>query len=363
MRRALAKSLGAVEERFIMQVQTDNAGSSANNEFTIPWIGTYDVDWGDGNTDTGVVDTQTHTYASAGTYDVAVTATTGRIVFNNGGDKLKLLDIKNWGSCQWTSMENAFVGCASLTNLSAFDIPDFSLMTSMSSMFRLCVNLTANDSINTWDVSGITNMLSTFWQCYSFNQNIGSWDVSNVTVFCDNFNGMFKDASSFNNGGSDSIRNWDISSATALGGTFSKSGMFKGAASFNQPVNDWDTSNITITRNTFRNASTFNQPLDNWDTSNITDMQNMFANASVFNQSLAAWNIDQVADFNNFMTQVTLSTANYDATLISWAAQTPQQNINITFGNSQYTLGGAAETARNTLINTYGWTITDGGGI
>ena len=53
-------------------------------EFTLPWTGTYDVDWGDGISDTGLVDTQTHTYASAGTYDVAVTATTGRIYFNMG---------------------------------------------------------------------------------------------------------------------------------------------------------------------------------------------------------------------------------------------------------------------------------------
>ena len=58
-----------------------------------------------------------------------------------------------------------------------------------------------------------------------------------------------------------------------------------------------------------------------------------------------------------------MSTANYDATLISWAAQTLQNNVTFDFGSAQYTLGGAAEAARNTLINTYGWTITDGGGI
>ena len=56
-----------------------------------------------------------------------------------------------------------------------------------------------------------------------------------------------------------------------------------------------------------------------------------------------------------------MSTANYDATLISWAAQTPQSNININFGGSQYSYEAVA--ARNTLINTYNWTITDGGGI
>ena len=89
-------------DAFIITIKTDNTGTSNDDQFTLPWIGTYDVDWGDGNTETSVVDTQTHTYASAGTYDVAVTATTGRISFNNSNDALKLLDIKNWGTCAWT---------------------------------------------------------------------------------------------------------------------------------------------------------------------------------------------------------------------------------------------------------------------
>ena len=50
--------------------------------------------------------------------------------------------------------------------------------------------------------------------------------------------------------------------------------------------------------------------------------------------------------------------------LLVGPAQTPLLNgLTPNFGGSQYTLGGAAESARNTLINTYGWTITDGGGI
>ena len=69
---------------------------------------------GTGYTDTGLVDTQTHTYASAGTYDVAVTATTGRISFNNSDDAVKLLDIKQWGTCAWTRNGCCFLrGCTS----------------------------------------------------------------------------------------------------------------------------------------------------------------------------------------------------------------------------------------------------------
>ena len=124
-----------IEERFVISVKTDNAGTSADNQFTLPWIGTYDIDWGDGNTDTSVVDTQTHTYASAGTYDVKVTANTGRIYFNNGGDKAKLLDIKNWGTCEWYKLERAFMGCNSLTDVTAIDTPNFSNLIDLGLLF------------------------------------------------------------------------------------------------------------------------------------------------------------------------------------------------------------------------------------
>ena len=83
---------------------------------------------------------------------------------------------------------------------------------------------------------------------------------------------------------------------------------------------------------------------------------------SAFN--LSSWDISNITNMNDFMPSTTgMSTTNYNETLISWVAQTPQSNINVNFGGSQYTLGGAAEAARNTLINTYGWTITDGGSI
>ena len=58
----------------------------------------------------------------------------------------------------------------------------------------------------------------------------------------------------------------------------------------------------------------------------------------------------------------TLSTANYDALLTGWSAQiTPQENVTFDGGNSTYTSGSLAETGRTYLIETLGWTITDGG--
>jgi len=296
----LIKGGGVSDDRFIISVKTDNTGTSNNDQFTLPWIGDYDVDWGDGNTDTGQTDTTTHTYATAGTYDVSVTPTNNcRIFFNNGGDRQKLLDVKNWGTGVWTTFSGAFLGCSRM-DVTATDTPDLSIVTTISNMFRNCLIMVGNSSFENWDTSNINNISGAFRAAKLFNQNISSWDTSN-------FNSL--------------------------------SNTFFDADSFNQPIGVWDTSNMTTFNNTFRsNLSTFDQSLANWDITSLTTGTNMF-NASA------------------------LGTANYDATLIGWAAQSITNAVTIDFGFSQYTLGGAAETARNTLVSTYGWTITDGGGI
>ena len=47
--------------------------------------------------------------------------------------------------------------------------------------------------------------------------------------------------------------------------------MFRNASSFNQPLNDWNVSNVTIISYMFRDATSFNQPLNDWDVSNVMD--------------------------------------------------------------------------------------------
>ena len=52
--------------------------------------------------------------------------------------------------------------------------------------------------------------------------------------------------------------------------------MFESATSFNQPLNDWDVSNVWDMGWMFREATSFNQPLNDWDVSNVTNMYGMF---------------------------------------------------------------------------------------
>jgi hypothetical protein len=124
---AVRASQGAAAENpaFITTWKTDNVGTSADNQITIPLNSalTYNfiVDWGDSSQDTITAWNQaelTHTYASAGTYTVTITGTCPRIYFNNGGDRLKIIAITNWGDVAWSNNQSsAFFGCGNITSL------------------------------------------------------------------------------------------------------------------------------------------------------------------------------------------------------------------------------------------------------
>lgn len=136
------------------------------------------------------------------------------------------------------------------------------------------------------------------------------------------------------------------------------------SSTFNQDIGNWNVSNVTKTAFMFRFNSTFNQDIGSWDVSNVTRMEFMFQSASSFDQDIGSWDVSNVTNMSFMFSNVTLSTANYDALLIGWnSLPSLQSSVNFHAGNSKYTLGGAAEAARTSLINTYGWVITDGGGI
>jgi surface protein len=72
----------------------------------------------------------------------------------------------------------------------------------------------------------------------------------------------------------------------------------------NQPLNSWNTLNVTDMSTMFDSATAFNQPLNLWNTSNVENMYGMFNNASSFNQNISNWDPpaaqvwkNQVTDF------------------------------------------------------------------
>jgi surface protein len=299
---------------FVTIWKTDNPGSSNDNQITIPGYsnGEYDIYWEEventsnkgsmkGNYSTTI------TFPFAGTYRVSISnieSGFNRIAFYNSGDRLKLLDIEQWGNIEWSSFEYAFYGCENLT-VSAKDVPILNNVTNMYFMFTNARSF--NQPIGNWDVSKVKDITYMFYGAKLFNQPIGNWDVSNVT----NMSGVFYGATSFNQ----PIGDWDVSKVIDLSYIFSgassfnrtignwdvsnvidMSGMFYGATSFNQPIGDWDVSNVTNMLFMFDNASFFNQPIETWNVSNVEVMNSMFSSAISFNQPIRNWNVSKVKD-------------------------------------------------------------------
>ncbi|WP_163411588.1 BspA family leucine-rich repeat surface protein, partial [Flavobacterium ajazii] len=314
---------------FITTWKTDNlsAGSTNATSIRIPTSGSgynYDVDWNnDGTFDQlGLTGSVTHDYGTAGTYTVAIRGTFPRIFFANGGDKNKILNINQWGSIAWTSMQFAFEGCVNL-NSTATDAPNLSGVTNMFSMFEGAT--TFNTNINSWNVGNVTNMASMFEGATAFNQNINSWNVGNVTdmVF------MFKGATSFNQ----NINSWSVGNVTNMFGMFngattfnqnidswnvgnvtSMNGMFSGATAFNQNLNSWNVGNVTNMVSMFKDATAFNGNIGSWNTINVTSMGTMFSGAKAFNQNLNSWNVGNVTSMASMFQDATA----FDGNIGSW---------------------------------------------
>ena len=87
---------------------------------------------------------------------------------------------------------------------------------------------------------------------------------------------------------------------SAISSFFSSSGngLFKSpcAKSFNQPIGDWDVSNVTNMSGMFYQTK-FNNDISQWDVSNVRDMSSMFQ-WSKFNQDISRWNINNKCDIN-----------------------------------------------------------------
>lgn len=277
---------------FITTWKTDNPGTSANNQITIPTdpFGTYNysVDWGDGNISTGVTGDITHTYAIPGIYTVSITDTFPRIYFGahisdpSGRpwpDREKILTIEQWGDNQWESMQSAFWGCINLQgNFS--DSPNLSNVQSTAGMFAS--NHRFNHPVGNWDVSNVEDMNYMFYENTIFNQDITTWDVSKV----EDFSSMFVRAFNFNQ----NIGVWDIGSAEKT------NHMFYEATIFNQDISSWDTQNVTDMTAMFLEAVSFNQNIGSWNVGQVTTMSSMFLRATSFNQNIGGWNTSNVRE-------------------------------------------------------------------
>ncbi len=355
---------------FVSTWDTTQAGS-ASDTIVLPLLsgGTYlgTIDWGDGNSDSLSYANRTHVYASSGIYTITLSGTMVGYRFNNSGDKAKILDISNWGELTPTP-NRGFMGCSNL-DVSATDAPTIT-GSNLDYMFYNCTSLTTAD-FSKWDTSSITTAQGTFQNCVYFNGQLDNWVHSGVT----SLHTFFFNADRF----AGNLDSWDTSGVTNWYETFRNAnyfnasmagwvirGNFHGSFLCNSNntlqglgMDTWDTSQMT--RFGAYNCANLNPDVSNWDTSSLLLAQSCWQSCSSFNRSMANWDINQVTNFTNFMLGSSISTANYDATLIAWDAQgTMAFSGTVNFGGSKYTAGGAAEAARTSLISKWGG-ISDGG--
>jgi surface protein len=253
-------------------------------------------------------------------------------------------DIGNWDTSNVTDMTGVFGSQYKFNqNIGNWNTSNVTIMAFMFGLaptpfvLPAAVGLFNNggsNSIKNWDTSKVTDMSQMFQLQLNFDQEIGTWDVSKVTTMSNMFYGIFNSSTRgiFNNGGSDSIKNWNTSKLTNM------SYLLQGQALFNQPIASWDTSKVTNMLQVFRNTIGFNQPLGDW-------------------------NVSLVTNFSNFMLEKTFSdysAANYDALLIGWASRSVKPSISINFGTIKRT---AASTAARAILTSApnNWTIIDGG--
>lgn len=148
-----SNSILAIDTRLIFSVKTDNTGSSLSNQFTIPTTGTgynYNITTSDGQSIAGLTSGTTITFPSAGTYDIFISGSFPQFFFNNVGDRMKLLNLKNFGIYAQgsTSQNGAFFGCSNLI-ISATDTGYFENVTNFTAIFRNCSSITSFPQINT----------------------------------------------------------------------------------------------------------------------------------------------------------------------------------------------------------------------
>ncbi len=400
----------------------DTSLEPANRQVSVPIDGVTPnvvIDWGDGSseahTTTGY---KTHTYAAPGVYVVQISGRMLTLRHSTVGraNLAKLVRCLSFGDLGLNNLTEGFRDCVNLiecppslpsgvTTLAScfltctlFNDPNVCLwntrnVTTFLQLFQGAVRF--NQPIGNWDTSSVISMQSVFVGCSAFNQPLGNWDTSRVAVF----NGMFNNASSFNQ----QIGGWNTSRATNTGA------MFSSATSFRQTIHGWSMSRVNAAFQMFVNSG-YNQDVSNWDIRRVVSFALTFAQqwgADNYSAALIAWAALPDEDLEvlpalafssqGSNTRVTVSshgaavgsririggTTNYNGDYDVLAVPSTNtidiaipfvtnetgtmairrtRNVILNPGSQVKYLPEAA-SARDTLINTYGWVITDGGQV
>lgn len=290
---------------FVSRWQTDATGTvtSGTSQIKLPLdsggVYNFTVEWGDSSSD---VITAYNQAAATHTYSAAGTYT-----------------ITISGQCNGFGFATSGEDNSKLTAI--YQWGDL-ILHNNGGQFQKCNNLEYFDTNDTPDLSSITDVSQMFLDCSSFIGPIDNWDMTAVQ---------------------------------------NMQSMFENCALYNDNLSGWVTTNATNMSFMFKNATSFNSNLNTWDVASVITMESMFEGASSFDSELNTWNVTSVTTMVNMLAGSGLSIANYSSVLIGWAPQLVQSNVTLDAGTIQY--DASATVSRQSLIDTYNWTINDGGEV
>ena len=178
-------------------------------------------------------------------------------------------------------------------------------------------------------------------------EGLSNWKTKNVT----SMSGIFKNAKNFNQNINTDEEKWDVSNVTDL------SFAFEGATKFNQDLSGWDTGNVTTLEGTFKGATDFNQDVNDWNIENVSTLENTFEGATNFDQNLEEWNIKNVDNMDKIFNNTSLSSENYNKTLIGWS-KLPETKSDVKIDAIDIYAGSDSKEAREKLKEK-GWVFND----
>ena len=249
-------------------------------------------------------------------------------------------DISGWNTANVTTMAGMFRGVAGVhgfnRSLNAWDVSN---VIDMSEMFSFS---DYNQPLAGWEEGGSTlgNVTDTsfMFNACPFNQPIGNWEVSSVTTFEAMFaTGLTNTRTNYFD---QDLSNWDVSSATTMrhmfGGLGRGSGQVQPFNNGGSPgINGWNVSAVINMFAMFGRGqnegiiSDFNQPIGDWDVSNVTDMRDMFdarISSHAFDQDISGWHLDPHVQLDGFMSDYQsdgagrqFSEENYSRLLTGWS--------------------------------------------
>lgn len=198
------------------------------------------------------------------------------------------------------SMEAMFKNCFRLEDVRTINC-DTSNVIRMNDLFLECNNLSDISFLRNWDVSGVEDMSSMFDVCFSLGDisPLEEWNVSNLK----NASFMFNDCHTLEN--INGFKNWDVSGLLNINAMFGACNYLKDLSS----LSDWNVSNVCNMESLFDGCDYLDDvsPLAGWDVGNVRNMDCIFKDTNVRDAScLDGWNV-KITDKRNIFRDCEIS--------------------------------------------------------